>query len=1144
MRWNVVFGIARAEARLTRRLVRYWVFLGLAALMVAAAYLYYGAIHAFFSSYSASVGSISPRYLMSGLAFWAVVLFLVGLIFLAFDVRARDQRERIVEVLDSRPCNNLELVTGRYLGLLFMSWLPLAAMIVAVQLVGLLAAALGWRLGEPIEPWSVFGFVFLISIPALAFILGLCFLAAIVLRRRLATALAMLVFLAGSMWAMFQMPIDLVSLVDINGGYTLSFPSELVPEPFAMRALIQRAAVLVAGVGLLLLAAAAHPRLDSSPRKAWAGAGAVLLVLALAGELVIYRQSMDARAQFAAWKAAHEARRDEPAPDLERMSGEVTIDPGRSLAGELEIDFAAPPDAALDHALFTLNPGLAVERVADASGGALEFSHRDGLLDVTLGETLAAGAGSSVSLTFGGSPDTAFADLDAALQIQDLELTNANIVLLGFWPAIFDRRYVALMPDVRWLPAAGADVGRGDPQRPPDYFHLDLTVALPAGWLAAGPGRRQEVEGAPPGEVRYRFAPAAPLPEAALVASRFASRAAEVAGVELEILLHPRHTKNLEVLADAGDEIRSWVAEHLDEAAAIGLPYPYEALTMVEVPTTLRAFGGGWRMDSVLAPPAMLLVKETGFPTTRFDNRFRHPEEFEDREGGIAAAKREVLESFFESDLNGGNIFLGAARNFFLYQTASHGEGALALDFVCNDLTNRLTTGKEGFFSAHIFGSGFQQLTQNVIVNYLTQRNEGITITEATLQAVTDRPEVWDQALGTSLAAMDPWEDPSRTVDVLALKGKAISRWILDGLGRDKAGELVAALRRRAAGRSFDQEDLHEVAAELGIDLEGLVGDWLEQTALPGFVASEPRLFRLPDSDDGTPRYQLALDLRNDEPAPGLARLRYRLADSGQEDADRGGAWQESEPLRVEAGESVEVGLVLSKPPRALEVAPYLSLNRGAFAVPLPTLDEEKIVETEPVAGVRPSDWRRADGDAIVVDDLDEAFAVEQDEERSGLRLGVRAQEQTLDQGLPVMANPFQLPGEWSRRTESEAWGKYRRTIAVIKAGKGGSRAVFHAELPRSGPWRLELYMLPARALRWKLGTYHLTAEDSSGSHQLTFDAAAAEEGWNSLGELEMAAGEARVVLSDETDGRAVVADAIRLRPLGSTRVQEETTDE
>ena len=42
-------------------------------------------------------------------------------------------------------------------------------------------------------------------------------------------------------------------------------------------------------------------------------------------------------------------------------------------------------------------------------------------------------------------------------------------------------------------------------------------------------------------------------------------------------------------------------------AAEVGLPYPYDGLTLVEVPNSLRGFGGGWRMDTAMAPPAMLL---------------------------------------------------------------------------------------------------------------------------------------------------------------------------------------------------------------------------------------------------------------------------------------------------------------------------------------------------------------------------------------------------------------------------------------------------------------------------------------------------------------------------------------------------------
>ena len=58
----------------------------------------------------------APRFLMSQVGMFLLLVFLFGVIFLAFDIRARDRRERMLEVLDSRPLCNVELLFGRVLG--------------------------------------------------------------------------------------------------------------------------------------------------------------------------------------------------------------------------------------------------------------------------------------------------------------------------------------------------------------------------------------------------------------------------------------------------------------------------------------------------------------------------------------------------------------------------------------------------------------------------------------------------------------------------------------------------------------------------------------------------------------------------------------------------------------------------------------------------------------------------------------------------------------------------------------------------------------------------------------------------------------------------------------------------------------------
>ena len=359
----------------------------------------------------------------------------------------------------------------------------------------------------------------------------------------------------------------------------------------------------------------------------------------------------------------------------------------------------------MSRVLLTLNPGLRVEEASTADGSALRAEHADGLLDITLDRALAPGERMALRLRYGGLPNTGFGYLDSSLELETVTVNEAQVGILGYERGIFDRRYVALVPGIRWLPAAGADVGRDDPRtRRTDYFRIALDVELPSTWLAAGPGKRQTLTSAGD-RTTFRFAPQPAVPEVALMAGELESFATEIDGVTFEVLVHPDHDRNFEVLADARAEIEQWIADRLELARDAGLAYPFDAFTAVEVPNTLRSYKGGWRLDTALAPPAMMLLRETSFPTARFD--FDVIEVFGtrnlDQEGGKPRIDRDRVVNFFANDLSGGNILAGAARSFFVHRTSAAGPEAIALDFVLEDLSTLLVSGRRSYFSAHMF---------------------------------------------------------------------------------------------------------------------------------------------------------------------------------------------------------------------------------------------------------------------------------------------------------------------------------------------------------------------------------------------------------------------------------------------------------
>jgi ABC-type transport system involved in multi-copper enzyme maturation permease subunit len=1132
-----VMAISRAETLITRRLARYWVFLSLSYLAALFIYFLYSAMH-YFSSYSATAGAVSPRFLLSVIGLFYSIIFIVGTIFLAFDIRARDKRERMIEVLDSRPYSNLELVTGRFLGIFIPAWIPIVVLVVLLEIMGFTLKGIGFPIGEPIEIFSLISFVFLMAIPTLSFAIALVFFVTLLARNRIVAAVILLVLLIGLYyWSMGWLPSIYGDLFDISGFGATFFTSEIVPRLATPEGWVQRFSVLFAAFSLLGFSAAVHPRFDGGSRLKLTVGSIIIMIFAFSLTGALYYQKVGDIRTMETWKEAHAALSDEIVPDLKNITGNIEITPGKDLLLDLDITFGAPDKGPLQKALFTLNPGQEVKSVVDSSGKSMIFTHENGLLELRLPQTLGPGEETTVHLTVEGLPDDRFAFLYSAFDlVTSTGLELGDVPLLGVAPCIFEKDFVALMPGLRWLPVSGPEKDRDDPRiRTVDFFDVDLKVDLPKGWLAAGPGRRHKVEGNNNG-VSFRFSPPAPLPELALIASRFETRAMEVEGVTLEVLIHKKHMKNLEVLAETGEKIQEWVGDCFREAKEFGLGYPYDALTLVEVPNYLRSYGGGWRMDTVMAPPGMLLMRETGFPTARFDSAFRNPEDFKGREGGIQQAKWERLQTFFKNDFLGGNVLTGASRNFFRYQTSATGPESLALNFVMETLSGLLLADTKGYFSAHMFTENqTDSVISNVLINYFQRRGIGETISSATISTrTTSRPVIWEKALEVSLKDMDLWKDPADSIDVLTLKGYAISDSIFNILGREKTASLLATICNNYRGKYFSIDDMIKVGKDLGYDIDELFGDWIGSTELPGFIVSEAKGYRIPDDDNGNPRYQLLFTVRNDEPVPGAFRFAYYYSGENQPSE-----LTASESMRLEGRHSIQYGTVVSRPPNMFFLVPYLSLNRGVFNITMNPIDHDSFVKKDPIEGIKEIPWEIPASNSIVVDDLDEGFSILEEEKKKGLRIKSQKNgDMETDQGLPyislnIVPYGFPLSGEWSRMTSTSTWGTYRHTTAVINSGKGSKKALFATSLPNDGTWDLEFH-LPMKAIfpgkRW--GTWHVIVRDSNGDqHEVRFDSEAGNEGWNLADKLNLPKGKVTIELSDKTDGNLIVADAIRWTP-------------
>ena len=1113
---DALLAVFLAEMRSARRLARTWVFAVLAVATTTLGYVFFAVLHYDIAAQVPSAVT-SPRFLVGSFGGYLLWFLLAASVLLAFDIGARERSERLADALDARPHSNLQLVLGRLAGVVATMAVPVVLALGCLQLFGALGEHFAWPVRATFEPVSLVVFATLDALPALVFWVAAVFVLATTVRNRLLVPLVAFGLLGAATWGLSNAPAWLHAVVAPAPDRLVSDLVSSRPEPAIW---LQRASLLAAAGGMLAFAALGAPRRDSPKAgRRYAIWGTLLLAAGGVGTAMVVDDAHRELGERERWLAARsDALASALLVDVQTVTGNARIDPGVALTVDVTLTMLLPnpPRQTLD-ALF--NPALAVAEVL-IDGRPAAFHHQDGVLRVRL----PAQTRREVDLTVraSGIPDPDFGYLDTAIDHRTVADATA-LRELGTEASLYDRDYVALMPGVHWLPTLVATQ--------PDFFRADLTVEVPVGWRVAGPGRRQEV-----GPGVYRFAPRRPLPAVGLVAAAFAHYETEIDGlpaspdsIALELLVSPRHTAPVEHFAQWREELVARLAGVLAEAAGAGLAYPYEALRIVEAPAPLRGYGGGWQMESTLALPGVLLLRERGFPTAHFRART----------DGSPANPGDQLESFLKGDRTGGNPFEGLARNLFLYQTEvrpASGDGEeVALRYLCQVLAARLIGDESPRFSARIYADApsVRTLLGDAFGSLFAG---GSASASGDIFRVRRTPLVWERTIGTALSGLTGL-DSGDAVNVLMLRGDAAARTLMDGLGRETIARLLAALRDRYRGRTFVAADFEQVAQEVGADLPGLLGNWLHDSALPGFQVSAVASGRLADEGDGGPRYQTRLHVYNGENAPGTLRLRYRV---DAPDAPLAS----SEPIRVAADAAVEAGLVTRAPIRELWVAPYLSLNRGEFPLRVPAASAADAGTGEPLVGARPSGWRPVLGPGIVVDDLDAGF--------SATPPSPSDVSFETDQGLPAYQHldPV-LEAHWSRQEQPTGWGRYRRTVARIAPGDGDRTATFATVIPAPGRWRLD-YHLPdlavrsasrtrpafrldasiefteSRSTRAQLGSYEMQLVDRDGTRALEFDAAAAEPGWTTLGRFDLPAGEANLVISNRTDGTTVVADAVR----------------
>ena len=1138
-----IFNVAKAEVRTARRRARFWTIVFFLSLFSIVGYLISCSFLGYAALTSPSFGTGVPKFLLGNIDPTFFLFFQFAVLFLAFDAGHLHNRNRIAEVLDSKSITNFEYLAGRVFGIAGLLWLVAAANLCVMQLLGLISITTNIGIADTIEWHSLINLLVIDGPATLLISCSIVVILSCTLRYRLLVVVVASALMFGWFFLVLNTPYSLLEIVSLSSNDSL-FVSDLLPQLASLPVITLRAATILGAIALIAIGALIWSRQNSVNRiEKYLPLGICLCV----GTILYAWGSSSVVSDHTAsekWREVHENHEWDDHIDLEAITGQVKIDPKKHLTSDLTISFKTTV-ATSSPLTFTFNRSMQIDELF-LNGEEPNYTFDDGLLTIPTAVPLDSDSTHTLDIVAYGIPDERFAYFDSPLDyLRTSGVSKHTVSLLGEKGSIYSPKYVALMPGVYWYPIPGPV--RGDYRSSPngiDYFHLDLSVELaPKSWQLVG----TDVVQVSDQTNSYHVNPASPVHEIALFASEFESASIEVEGIEFKMYLHKQHTDNLRLWDKFNEKLEDFVKSHLQDFSIYGLTLPFDTLSFVEIPRQLRTVGSGWRMNSLQTLPGMVLLKEHGFPSARMDLALDRLTNREQDEDSIDEAPLRLLFEYFWYGLGTDNPWMGLPERYWTHRVSARGEYANALDQIFLSLIASLQRQEHEFFS--IYSTlHFADLTALSLFEGSVGLEDGlendrvpssIGTARRLREGYTNRISVWNSLEDIGFSDLPSAKGNQHDTDLLFLKCEQIATALLSVNGEEKVFAWLVDILTQHAGQTYTLENVISSAQAHDVMVDPFLTAWLRTNSLPGYKASNYTSVRIADDAEGNARYQTSVSVKNTQPVAGFVRLQYPRRPPWESSR----SWLiESKGVLIDGGSAKRINMLTSYEIRHVSVDPGLSLHREVITLSQESEVSEVQPNMEPADFEEASSWKPIHEIGIIVDDLDTGFSVEQKSVRTVRppRAGpiawfrIPRLDGELDRGIPVSGRhylfEYHVPdGEWSRTTEDQAYGKFRRTAVFNYVRQASQRATFTAEIPDSAVWKLD-YHLPYshdrdrhRGLK-----YQLEITDQTGSQEVEFDVYNLEVGWNSVGDFNLDAGEVKVHLVGISQRGPLWADAIR----------------
>jgi hypothetical protein len=1035
-------------------------------------------------------------------------------VFLASDFLKRDKKLDTTEAIYIRSMTNSDYVLGKSLGIITI----FTSLNICILLMALLFNIVGYS--SQISLTAYFYYLLFMSIPTLIFIIGLSFLAMILIRNQAVTFILLLGYISTTL---FYLGGEFYNLFDYTGFHVPMLYSDFIGFGDAIELILHRGMYVLFGFSFIFFTMYLFRRLPQSieMRRLSIILAVVLFFCALFAGFSYVNKFTAGQELRSAMIETNKKYFSYPAVSV--ISNDIVLNHKGSLFEcRSDLKVQNKTNESIDELIFSLNPGLKIISVT-ADGIVRKHRREDHIVIVTPPAPLMPGEYLKLIFGYSGSIN----DEASYLDVQEIERNQLKRIALYISQKVYSvlsTDYVLLTQENLWYPVPGVTYNpEAQFEQKTNFIDYSLTVKTKPGLTAISQGALQEEN-----DSLFVFNPETPLPQLSLVIGSYEKRSIAVDSIQYSLYIKKDHNYFDKYLDEIGDTLGTLIKEvKQDYEREIGLEYSYPRFSIVEVPVQYTEYQRMWTAAYETVQPEMTFFPEQALNIDDADFKLRN--RIQERWGNrgnqvILPRERQAnqLKRLFRS------AFLdGSASAMF-----RRGGGR---DF---NYENPFSAFPNYYSFVNNVSSADLPIINAIFEDYLKVENDNSTSPFSRFETGLTGPETaLEKFAGKTLEQITSDTVNSRYMkELLKVKSRYLFTAIENEIGKTELKQLIVNVLNQNKYENITFDFLNnELINNYNLDMQTFVDHWYKNTELPGYFVSKVSTAKIIDRQ--RERYQVIFNITNPESIDGYVNLTFNPRRGQRGGRGRFGRGPENEePLLerivfVAAGTTKKIGIVLDESPGNLTINTLLSKN-----LPLQleyNFDEfEEKKKAVPFDGEQQLDEMDKFGNVneIIVDNEDPGFEITNPEQTSWLKKVLNFEDDDEDKYTGIRW--WRAPRDWRAAIQSEAYGKFIHSVHFTRAGDGNIKVTWNADIKQSGYYDVYCNTVKPQFQfrRRDVGEeeYHYMISHDDGSEEVILENENAEQGWNMLGSFYFSDGPAKVELTNESPDGIILADAVK----------------